>query len=244
MNAVNMTLFNKQCKAVSITLLISFVLIMLQASPTRAASQCYGTVSNGSLQLGKKLPEEGENYQTYSQLGSLLGRTYVHSVVHDIMLETYSRLYESHPQWRFTYGETGFRAGGPFSPHKTHQNGLSVDFFVPVNDQDHRSVFFPADVSNKLGYAFEFSSSGSGDDLTIDFEAMAQHLMYLDQVSQEMGYGIKKVIFDPTLQQLLFNTEAGAYLQKHIQFNKNPVWVRHDEHYHVDFDVACNQQKN
>ncbi|WP_395375085.1 penicillin-insensitive murein endopeptidase [Marinicella sp. W31] len=236
---MNKTRFKENSGTACIHLLFVCILITMHMPSGQASSKCYGSVSDGSLQSGKKLPVEGDNYQTYSQLGSLLGRTYVHSVVHNIVLETYSRLYESHPQWRFTYGETGFEQGGPFSPHKTHQNGLSVDFFVPINDQDNQSVFFPADVSNKLGYAFEFSPIGSGDGLTINFEAMAKHLMYLDQVSKEMGYGVKKVIFDPTLQQLLFDTQAGAYLKKNIQFNKNPVWVRHDEHYHVDFDVAC-----
>ena len=33
----------------------------------------------------------------------------------------------------------------------------------------------------------------------------------------------------------LFATPRGAYLQQHLHFMARPAWVRHDEHYHVDF---------
>ena len=30
-----------------------------------------------------------------------------------------------------------------------------------------------------------------------------------------------------------------AYLKDNIQFSKRRSWVRHDEHYHVDFAIPC-----
>jgi len=37
----------------------------------------------------------------------------------------------------------------------------------------------------------------------------------------------------------LFATPRGPYLQQHLSFMKAKPWVRHDEHYHVDFAVPC-----
>jgi penicillin-insensitive murein endopeptidase len=53
------------------------------------------------------------------------------------------------------------------------------------------------------------------------------------------GHDLWRVIFDSKLQPYLVKTKYGAYLKKHIQFSKKRSWVRHDEHYHVDFDIPC-----
>lgn len=36
-----------------------------------------------------------------------------------------------------------------------------------------------------------------------------------------------------------FCDERGPCVQKNIPFMKEKAWIRHDEHYHVDFSVAC-----
>jgi len=41
----------------------------------------------------------------------------------------------------------------------------------------------------------------------------------------------------------LLKTSYGPYLKKHIQFSKKRSWLRHDEHYHVDFDIPCKELK-
>jgi hypothetical protein len=41
----------------------------------------------------------------------------------------------------------------------------------------------------------------------------------------------------------LFATQRGAYLQQHLNFMKGKPWVRHDEHYHVDFAIPCKTDK-
>ena len=56
------------------------------------------------------------------------------------------------------------------------------------------------------------------------------------------GHGLWRVIFDPQLQPLLFDTEIGRLLKKNnITFSKKRSWVRHDDHYHVDFIVPCEE---
>ena len=69
---------------------------------------------------------------------------------------------------------------------------------------------------------------------------MAAHLFALKQKADRSGIGIRWVIFDPKLQPYLFATTTGPLLKENnISFSKKSSWVRHDEHYHVDFIVAC-----
>ena len=87
---------------------------------------------------------------------------------------------------KFVYGETGWAGGGRFKPHRTHQNGTSVDFMVPVRNDAGASVPLPRGYGDRYGYDLEFDASG--------------HL---------------------------------------LTFMAAKPWIRHDEHYHVDFAVPC-----
>lgn len=106
-------------------------------------SVCYGTTSKGSLERGVKLPSSGPNFESYSSLGEMLGRTYVHSAVKEIIVDAYKRLETMAPGKVYKFGEIGFASGGPFKPHKSHQNGLSVDFMTPVINGNGKSVTLP-----------------------------------------------------------------------------------------------------
>ena len=204
-----------------------------------AESVCYGTTSNGRLENGVELPSEGDNFVTYSTVARLAGRTYVHSTVRDIMVSSYARLYQELPAKVYKYAETGFESGGRFKPHKTHRNGLSVDFMTPVMDAKGKSVHLPTNLFNKLGYKIEFDSKGQYDGLIIDYEAMAAHIVALHKEALAHNVDLWRVIFAPELQLNLFKTQYGLYLKEHIQFSNKRSWVRHDEHYHVDFNVPC-----
>ncbi len=205
-------------------------------------STCYGTLAKGSLKNGVALPLTGTNFQAYSALAASLGRTFVHSTVRDIVVESYQTLQDSYPNQQFVYAETGLPEGGYFKPHKTHQNGLSIDFFVPVK-RNGVSVPLPADYSNRLGYDIEFDKNGSFGEYQIDFEAMANHIMAIYHSAEQRGVGISKIIFDPRLQPLLWRTQHGKFIKSHIRFNHKQAWVRHDEHYHIDFAVNCQPKK-
>jgi len=201
-------------------------------------SECYGVTKNGKLTNGKRLPSIGENFVTYSYLGSTIGRTSVHSQVRKIILDSYSWLSQKKPEKRFVYGETGWSSGGRFRPHKTHQNGLSVDFMVPLIDEYGHSVEMKTNILNKWGYNVEFDSKGGLEKVAIDFEAMAMHIYALKLQAKENGVKIWRVIFDPQLQKYLFNTKYGNRIRD-IQFSRKRSWVRHDDHYHVDFEISC-----
>ncbi len=116
-------------------LLILFLLILTVAAFGQEPSVCYGTTSNGRLENGWKLPSSGPNFSAHWTVGRLVGRSYVHSSVYPVILEAYERLAIEMPDRVFVYGEMGWKEGGQFKPHKTHRNGLSVDFMVPVLDE-------------------------------------------------------------------------------------------------------------
>jgi penicillin-insensitive murein DD-endopeptidase len=204
-----------------------------------AESTCYGTVSKGKLVNGVQLPSKGKNFSSYSALGNTLGRTYVHEIVHEIVLRAYDQMVRISPQTTFVYGETGFASGGRFRPHRTHQNGLSVDFMVPVKRGNGQSVPLPTSAMNKFGYGIEFDNKANFGDLSIDFVAMAEYLYQLDLAAKQADAGIDLVIFDPQFLGQLFATKHGVYLKQNMHFLEQQAWVRHDEHFHVDFKIPC-----
>ena len=201
-------------------------------------STSLGTVSNGSLENGKRLPTAGSNFIAYSRVGALLGRNSVNSSVRDVVVDAYRALENSAPGWLFTYGETGWPNGGRFRPHRSHQNGLSVDFMMPLRSTTSgQPVRFPTSFFKKVGYGLEFDQLGAYADNKIDFEIVARHLVALDDASRHRGLTITKVIVTPEYLPLLWATPTGATLRNKLPFMQKPAWVRHDEHYHVDFGV-------
>lgn len=208
-----------------------------------AESICYGTTGNGSLENGVKLPSRGNNFISYGTLPELLGRTYVHSRVRNVIIDAYRALETEQPGKVFKYAETGAKDGGEFTPHKTHQNGLSVDFTVPVLDRRGNSIHLPTNPFNKYGYSIEFDENGTSGNYTIDFEAMGAHIVALHKASRNNGIEIWRMLLDPRLQKHLYASSYGDYIKENITIPEKKSWVRHDDHYHVDFKVDCNTQR-
>lgn len=214
-------------------------LVGMCAFASATDSVCYGTPADGRIEHAVRLPRSGANFDAYSTAGVALARTYAHGRVVDAMTASYAALARSFPDKTFVYGETGFAKGGAFEPHRTHRNGLSVDFMVPVLDASGRSVPLPGNAANRYGYDIEFDAQARYRDLRIDFEAMAEHLHALHRAGERSGARIDRVIFEPAYLPKLFATRRGPWLRKRIAFVRGRVWWRHDEHYHVDFRTAC-----
>jgi penicillin-insensitive murein endopeptidase len=215
----------------------------LRLVESSAPSESRGTPERGSLVHGRRLPSSGGNFVVYSYAGALLGRNSVHAAVRAAVLEAYDRLRVSEPDVRWVYGETGWPRGGPFRPHRTHENGLSVDFMVPVRNEVGRSERLPAWPWTKFGYALDFDGAGRGrgffaGGLRIDFEAVAAHLAALAATAPRHGLAVDVVIFAPELQRALLESAEGRALRGRVRFSRRPAWVRHDEHYHVDFRIV------
>lgn len=220
-------------------LLSALAAVLLSGAAHAAQSQCYGTVSKGRLQGGVQLPLYGANFTAYSAIAAGAGRNYLHAQAARIVLEAYAGTGRSMPDVHFVYGETGLAAGGPFAPHRTHQNGLSADFFVPVRDAAGRSVPLPTPQQQRFGYDIEFDSTGRYGAYRIDFRALAEHVYQLDLAARASGSSIRQVIIEPSFMPQLLATPRGKYLSRKVNFMKGKPWWRHDEHYHVDFAAHC-----
>ncbi|WP_434042754.1 MULTISPECIES: penicillin-insensitive murein endopeptidase [Sorangium] len=205
-----------------------------------APSESAGSPAQGRLVHGHPLPPTGPGHVTYSYLGASFGRQYVHGAVRDALLDAFAAVAAARPGRRFVVGETGHRRGGPFWPHRTHQNGLSVDIFVPLRDGAGR----PEDVAtypwNKLGYGVEFDAQGRRGDLTIDFDDLARLLSALDEKARSRGLRVQRIILAPEYVPLLLASPAGRALGPLSgAILRRQVWVRHDEHVHIDFALRA-----
>ena len=219
--------------------LLILMLLGLANSVFGNESICYGTTAKGRLAGGVRLPSSGPNFVSYGSIPELIGRTYVHSKVRDVIVTAYRALETEQPGKVFKYAETGTELGGKFPPHKTHQNGLSVDFMVPVLDDDGDSVHLPTHALNRYGYDIEFDDRGRFGEYEIDFEALGAHVVALHEAARAHDVGIWRVLFDPALQPYLYETRYGDYIRSNVEIPAKRSWVRHDEHVHIDFIVDC-----
>lgn len=200
-------------------------------------SKSQGHVANGRIAHAKRFPMRGPNHTSYSFLAYLAGRTYVHGTLRDVVLQSYKICTETCPERTFVIGEIGHASGGEFLPHRTHRNGLSVDFMSPLLREGKPKNSHH--ILNLWGYSLEFDDDGKKENVTIDFEALAQHLWALELAAKQRGMIIQKVIFDPILRKKLKATTCWKKIS-HLPFTKNRVAWRHDDHYHVDFGFPSN----
>lgn len=196
----------------------------------------FGDGRCGKLQGGVSLPCRGPNFESFAQTACTLGRNYLHPLVRDTVVDAYRALAVSHPSRAWQYGEMGKAQGGRLWPHKTHQNGLAADFFVPVVDGAGLPSKLPISLLNKLGYGLEFRRDGRLDTLRIDWRALAAHLLALDAAGREREVRIERIILTPDFHHALFD-QAPALRPLAAKFMQREAWVRHDEHYHVDFGI-------
>lgn len=203
-----------------------------------AESISVGTPAEGSLKDGVSFASKGAGYVTYSAVGNLMGRQYVHSRVHATLVDAFASLHAAVPDRTFVLGETGLKAGGRFRPHRTHQNGLSVDIFMPVRDEASRRVQMPTTPWNKFGYSLEFDATGRGEGLVIDFESVAELLLEVDRQARRQGLALERVIVAPEYVERVLAAKIAGISDLTALFMRTPAWVRHDEHLHLDFHVV------
>ncbi|MEL6697321.1 MAG: penicillin-insensitive murein endopeptidase [Bacteroidota bacterium] len=221
-----------------ILFLIFWMIPMLSiAQPSRS----FGSVSNGSLQNGQRLAYKGSNYTYFSRLSyHLLRRAHVHHKVKAIVEEAYAVCEKHSPEYKYRVMECSRKHGGKMWPHRTHQNGLSVDFMTPLRKKQKQYRWL-----DRLGiwhYLLTFRKDGSwrmNRKVRIDYEAMAAHLLALDDAARTRGMYLRKVIFKVELQGPIFKTTAGKKLKRRgvyfVRKLSRTIDNLHDDHYHVDF---------
>jgi penicillin-insensitive murein endopeptidase len=227
-------------KTRGLLLLLAICAVTASGSKVWAQSICYGTPANGAVEGAVRLVESGANFERYRWKEGEK-RTFVHSAVKSVLEDAFDALDKALPDVKFLIGETGLEGGGLLSGHVTHRNGTSVDLFVPVRDaSDNSPILFPNDYRNGYGYKVRFDTSGKSSDgkLVIDFAALAEYIYQITESSKKMGHGVQRFILVREFQLKLFDTPRASYLRWNVRFFDDPN-DRHDNHLHVDFDVAC-----
>ena len=204
------------------------------------SSRSTGTVGNGGLINGKLMPYVGPNFRYFDKQSYTSGRAYTHHLVKKTVLDAYKELETALPGRQFRLMECSNKKGGKIAPHRTHQNGMSVDLMMPKlkNGQPDYSL----DDLGARHYFLRFDDKGHYEEdpsITIDFEAIAKHLLILEKQARKNGLKIKKVIIKIEFKDELFATPSGKKLKASgiyvVRGLKPLINNLHDEHFHVDF---------
>ncbi len=179
-------------------------------------SKSIGTVKDGALLNGRRFPKKGPNYKYFSSLSfALFNRAWVHEKVLETTLAAYKALESKYPKNRFLLMECSKEHGGKMWPHRTHQNGTSIDFGVPLlkngkpyHFDQHFGIFH---------YLMAFDENGRytmNKKVHIDFETLGYHILVLEEEARKRGLYIKKVILKINLKDNLFATAPGKIIKQ------------------------------
>ncbi|MEO0895202.1 MAG: replication initiation protein [Bacteroidota bacterium] len=211
----------------------------LQGQSARNYSK--GKVNKGSLTQAASLKRKGSNYKYFSWFSYyILRRHYVNPAVKRSIEGGYKRCAKVLPNIQFRTMEASKKGGGKMWPHITHQNGLSVDFMVPLIKKGKPKRWL--DRTGIWHYTLGFDKKGRwklNKRVSIDWDAVGFHILSLDKEARKQGLYIKKVILKVELQALLFRSKYGKELKRRgIYFVRklpNAIDNLHDDHYHIDF---------
>jgi penicillin-insensitive murein endopeptidase len=198
-----------------------------------------GTVSNGSLKNGKLIPYRGTNFQYFDSMSYVSHRAFVHHKVKKAVIASYKAL-ESVNNRQYTIMECSNKNGGKIYPHRTHQNGLSIDFMMPL--KKNNKPYYGLDQTGAGHYLLKFDQNGRlADDksIEIDFDATVLHILTLEKEARKNGLRIKKIIINTDLKDELYAAKNGTQLKSRgiyvVQKLTPMINALHDDHYHIDF---------
>jgi penicillin-insensitive murein endopeptidase len=199
----------------------------------------HGSVSDGSMEHGKLIPYYGSNYSYFDTTSYFSGRAFLHEDVLGITLKAYKELENASDRF-YRIMECANKNGGKLFPHQTHQNGTSIDFMMPLI-KDHKP-YYKLDETGVNHYWLTFDDTGKYSEdksVEIDFEAVAQHILILNDAANKRGWKVKKVIIKIELKDELYATPSGKKLKAKgiyvVQGLSKMVNALHDEHFHIDF---------
>jgi penicillin-insensitive murein DD-endopeptidase len=207
-------------------------------------SQSIGSVSNGALKQGHLLPYAGANFYYFDSLSYVSGRAFAHDKVKKTILETYAIMETERPGRWFGLMECFNQHGGELYPHRTHQNGLSVDFMMPL--LKNGEPYYELDRLGADHYWMEFNDKGQyqvDTAVCVDFDLVAQHILLLNEKAAIHGLRVAKVIIKIEFKDELFQSghgqqlaNSGIYVVKKLDPLVNSL---HDDHYHIDFELIA-----
>jgi penicillin-insensitive murein endopeptidase len=200
-----------------------------------------GKVSDGSLINGKLMPFEGPNFTYFDEDSYLGSRAFTSKAVKETILESYASMQKLVPVRHFYLMELSNEKGGKIYPHRTHQNGLSVDFMMPM--LKNKKPYTALDTLGKNHYLLSFNEKGEysqDKNVKVDFNLIALHILELNKIAKTYGLKISKVIIKIEYKDELFKTPNGKRLKEsdiYIVKGLTPLINHlHDDHYHIDFE--------
>lgn len=239
----------KNLSTKKIMLLLCLIGIIISAIPecthhNSGKSKAKGSVGKGSIENPWLVPYAGKNFKYFSPLSYfILNNGYTHSKVYHTLLTAYEECEQTCPDFEFKIMECSNKKGGKMLIHKTHQNGLSIDFMVPKKRGAQQTRLF--DWLGLGHYLLEFTNTGKLNfyrKTAIDFETMGRHILALENAARQNGLRIKMVILKIELKDDFYKTKSGRLVkEKGIYFARSlPDLVNrlHDDHYHVDFELV------
>ncbi len=204
------------------------------------SSKSKGSVSKGSLINGRIVPFSGNNFHYFDTTSYLADRGFTHENVLATLLDSYASLDTLIPGRHFCIMECSHKHGGQLYPHRTHQNGMSVDFMMPKLKDGQ--PYYELDNLGAQHYMLTFDKNGrysKDNSIQLDFNTIALHILQLEVAAKKNGMSIEKVIINTNLKDELFATEYGQILKSsgiYVVRNLSPlINSLHDDHFHIDF---------
>lgn len=207
-----------------------------------SSSRAVGTPGSGSLRHGKLFPYSGVNFVYFDSSSYVNSRAWCHEQLKSTLIKSFEELDTLAPGIRFGVMELSNQHGGPIKPHRTHQNGLSVDLMMPL--QKNNEPFTELDQLGASHYLLDFDQNGRWSNDTavhIDFDNLALLILTIHKQASKQGLKLKKVIINTHLKDELFRSgygtvlkQSGVYVVQHLEPIVNDL---HDDHIHLDFEV-------
>jgi penicillin-insensitive murein DD-endopeptidase len=204
-------------------------------------SKAVGSASRGKLINGKLFPYKGVNFSYFEKQSYLNGHAFLHKPVKEAVLEMYDSLWKRHPNRYFVIMECSAKVGGEIPRHRTHRNGTSIDFMMPLKKDG--KAYYGLDTIGWRHFGLAFDKSGrylKDKSIRIDFDLVSEQIVLMNAFVRKRGYKIKKVIIKIELKDELYASAFGKRIKNDgiyvVMGLSKKVNEMHDDHYHIDFE--------
>lgn len=126
---------------------------------------------------------------------------------------------------------------GPFDRYSVRAGGHArgADTLPTTGSRACRANLVAPRTLPLLGSVAPCFAAALHSDVQIDFEETARLLLAIEQAARRHGLEIRSAILAPEYTARVLNTAAGRQLGALAnQLVRRRVWIRHDEHMHVE----------
>ena len=120
-----------------------------------------GSVSRVSLENGTLIPYSDSDFTYFDTASYLSGRAFTHHLVAQTVINTFQTFKSNGEKRKFSIMEFSNEHGGKLFPHRTHQNGMSVDMMMPLMKNGKPS--YDLDDLGAIHYLLNLNKEGDND---------------------------------------------------------------------------------